>query len=133
MLLLVGKVVGAPHGKCFKIDLWLEIVAHSVLGSPDVIRPGSVATRDRIEIALTERSHLQFELLSSRTSCSFGTQTRWRLGHPKCHDLEVGRNYETASMWRPYAWLRHALIAARFACLSGFCDSLFLRGDELRP
>jgi hypothetical protein len=33
-------------------------------------------------------------------------------------------------MRRPYAWLRHALIVARFACLSWFCNSFFRRGDD---
>jgi hypothetical protein len=32
-------------------------------------------------------------------------------------------------MRRPYVWLRHALIVARFVCLSGFCNSFFRRGD----
>ena len=34
-------------------------------------------------------------------------------------------------MRRPYAWIRHAQIVARFERLSRFCDSFFYSGNEL--
>jgi hypothetical protein len=58
------------------------IATRPMLGSPDVIRPGREATRGWIEIALDASDHLEQWCSIMRASCSFGTQTQWRLGYP---------------------------------------------------
>jgi hypothetical protein len=97
-----GKLcVGAPHGGCLKTQKVKIIVTRPRWGSPDVMRPGRAATRGWIEISLAASALLDQRCPSTRTSCSFGTQTRWRLGHPAWHESPITQSFETLSMLRP--------------------------------